>query len=118
MDANDRRGELLRLGRLRDDAVLAVGYELHGGVVGASDDDRRRPDGGRLDDHQSVSLAARREELAQRSPQRPLHFGGRCEAGGADRAVETQRLDEPEHLGTVGPVSEDRAAELRDPLAR
>src|SRR5215213_6007172 len=62
VDADDRRGQILRRGGRRNEAVLGLGDQLRRSVVQARDDDYRGPVGHRLYDDEAVALATRRED--------------------------------------------------------
>ena len=56
--SEDRVREILRRGGRRDQPVLALADQLHGGIVGSRHDNAGGPPRGRLQHHQPISLAA------------------------------------------------------------
>ena len=77
-------------------------------VVGPVDDDRRRPDRRGLDDDEPVPLAPRREEVAQRAPQRLATVSAATKPGAATAPSSPLASISRKHLLAVGPVAEDR----------
>ena len=110
--AQDRRGEVLRRGRRRDEAVDALLDQLGRGVVGVGDHHARRAGRARLDDDEPVALAARGQHHAERAPQRGVDPRVRRRSPGP-RRVGQPELATAQHAPALGPVAVDLGPQLR-----
>ena len=100
VDRDDRGGEVLRLRGSGDDAVLAVGDQSAAALSGSRDDDARGAVRRRLDHDQSVPLAPRGQQQAERPAEsRPDDLAPWDEAGhlddGAEAVLMTRRSTSP-----------------------
>ena len=117
MNAQNRLGERVDLGRPCDLAVDPVRDELRRRVVGPRGDDRGRTERGRLDHHHPVPLADRRQQVAGRVRHRLADNVGVDEPGSLHRVPDSCGLDRLEHPRPLGAVAEDEAAEAGKLLA-
>ena len=96
--AHDRRGEVVGADRRSDRAVYAVLDELGRRVVGPVHDNGRDALRRRLDHHEAVALALRRQDETQRCGQSALQYVTVDKARCHDPVGEPGAVDRGEHV--------------------